>query len=310
MFSATPFKSILELIKAFPDEQSCIDHLERVLWDGTPVSPFDPASQVYKCKNNRYKCKNTNKYFNVKIGTIFEGTKISLQVWYMAMYIFSSHKKGISSHQLAKDLDVTQKTAWFILERLREAMNTESFKEEMEGVIEVDETFVGGKNRNRHHDKKVKNSQGRSFKDKTPVVGLLNREGNVRCFVVPDTSIESVQPIVRENVKKGSIVISDEWKAYKGLNNDYTHMVVEHGKGQYVNDEGGTTNSIENVWSNFKKGIIGIYHNRPTRKHLQGYADEFAFRYNTRKDSTDGRFNVLLSETKGKRLTYQNLIAK
>jgi len=117
------FKSIFDLIKAFPTEQSCIDHLERLQWNGEPVSPFDATSKVYKCKDNRYKCKNTGKYFNVRTGTIFDNTKIPLQKWFMALYVFSSHKKGISSHQLAKDISVTQKSAWFLLHRLRYAFD-------------------------------------------------------------------------------------------------------------------------------------------------------------------------------------------
>lgn len=117
------FKSLFDLLKAFPDEKACIGHLEQLQWNGNPVSPFDPTSKVYKCSGGRYKCKNTGKYFNVKVGTIFEDTKIPLQKWFMALYILSSHKKGISSHQLAKDIDVTQKTAWFILHRLRYAFN-------------------------------------------------------------------------------------------------------------------------------------------------------------------------------------------
>lgn len=309
MFQFKDFKSILDLLKTFPDEQSCIDHLEKIFWNDNVVSPFDPASKVYKCKSNRYRCKNTNKYFNVKTGTIFEGTKITLQMWFMAAYIMSSHKKGISSHQLARDLNVTQKTAWFILERLRRAMDHEAFKSEMKGIVEVDETFVGGKNRNRHRDKKIKGNQGRSFIDKTPVFGMLNREGHLRCVVVPDTSAGSIEPVIRENVQEGSIVMSDEWWAYRNLSNGYSHMVVDHARGQYVNDCGGTTNGIENAWSNFKKSVIGIYHNKISRKHMQGYADEFAFRFNTRKDSTSERFNLLLDGTAGKKITYKSLIA-
>jgi hypothetical protein len=118
------FKSIFDLLKAFPTEQSCIDHLERLQWNGNPVSPFDASSKVYKCAGNKYKCKNTGKYFNVRTGTIFDNTKIPLQKWFMALYVFSSHKKGISSHQLAKDISVTQKTGWFLLHRLRYALRS------------------------------------------------------------------------------------------------------------------------------------------------------------------------------------------
>src|SRR5215210_3554677 len=170
------FKSILDLIAAFPDEQPCINHLERLRWNGNVISPFDATSKVYKCANNKYKCKNTGKYFNVRTATIFDNTKIPLQKWFMALYVFSSHKKGISSHQLARDITVTQKSAWFLLHRLRYAFEHPNFKAVMEDNVEVDEKFVGGKNKNRHSDKKVENSQGRSVKDKAPVLGMLERE--------------------------------------------------------------------------------------------------------------------------------------
>ncbi|MBN3034740.1 MAG: IS1595 family transposase, partial [Bacteroidales bacterium] len=143
------FATIYDLIKKFPDEQTCINHLEALRWGGKVISPFDPDSQVYKCKGNRYRCRNTQKYFNVKTGTIFEDTKIPLQKWFMALYIFSSHKKGISSHQLAKDIGVTQKTAWFLLHRLRYAFNHPSFKNILENHVEADETYIGGDEKNK-----------------------------------------------------------------------------------------------------------------------------------------------------------------
>lgn len=308
MYSTQPFNSIIDLLKAFPDEQSCINHLEKLRWDENVISPFDKDSKVYKCTKNRWKCKNTNKYFNVRTNTIFEGTKIPLQQWFLATYLFTVGKKGISSYELGTTLDVTQKTAWFMLSRIRYAMEHENFLKQMEGIIEVDETFVGGKNKNRHWDKKVKNSQGRSFKDKTPVMGMLERGGKVKCVVVPDTKASSIQPIIRKNVKEGSVIVSDEWWAYNGLENNYQHEVVDHGRGQYQNIDGFTTNSIEGFWGQFKRNIIGIYHN-VSRKHLQKYADETAFRYNTRLEGTKDRFNLFLHSTNGKRLTYQMLIA-
>lgn len=307
MYSTKPFNSILDLLKAFPDEQSCIDHLEFVRWNGNVVSPFDEKSQVYKCTNNRYKCKNTNKYFNVRTNTVFEGTKIPLQQWFLATYLFTASKKGISSYELATTLDITQKSAWFMLQRIRYAMEHDNFVKQMEGVIEVDETFVGGKNKNRHWDKKVENSQGRSFKDKTPVMGMLERDGKVKCVVVPDTKAASIQPIIRENVKEGSIIVSDEWHAYNGLSRNYHHEVVDHKRGQYLNSNGFTTNSLEGFWTQLKRNIIGIYHS-VSKKHLQKYADETAFRYNTRLETTRDRFNLFLQGTNQKRLTYKSLI--
>jgi transposase-like protein len=170
------FNSILDLLEAFPDEQSCIDHLEALRWKYGAVSPFDSASKVYKCKGNKYRCKNTGKYFNVKTDTMFDNTKIELQKWFLAIYIVTSHKKGISSLQLSKDIDVTQKTAWFMLQRIRNCFGI-SDNDQLDNDVEIDETFVGGKNKNRHTDKKVENSQGRSFKDKTPVLGMIELKG-------------------------------------------------------------------------------------------------------------------------------------
>jgi transposase-like protein len=217
-----------------------------------------------------------------------------------------SSKKGISSYQLAKDLNVTQKSAWFMLQRIRYAMQYKTFMKPLEGTIELDETFVGGKNKNRHFDKKVKYSQGRSFKDKTPVFGMLERGGELRCVVIPDTKADSIQPIIYNNIKQGSTVYTDEWWAYKGLNNDYIHGVVDHGRGQYKNGDV-CTNTIEGFWSHLKRGINGVYH-QVSRKHLQKYADEFTFRYNVRDKFLDNQFYVFLSSINDKRLTYSNLI--
>ena len=332
MFSTKPFSSILELLRAFPDEESCIKHLEELRWNGTVVSPFDEKSTVYKGRNNKYKCRNTNKYFNVRTGSIFEGTKISLQNWFLGIFLFTSHKRGISSYQLAKDLSITQKTAWFMLQRIRYAMEHQLFINYMEGTIQADETFVGGKNKNRHKDKKVPHSQGRSFKDKTPVLGLLeseisevverphknhpyktvkekvvSKQGKIYCKVVPDTKAQSIQPIINEVVKDGSTVYSDEWWAYRGLDANYIHSYVDHASKQYKNGET-CTNGIENGWSIFKRTLNGTY-NAVSRKHLQKYADEFSFRYNSKSDTTQDRFNLLLRSTQDRRITYNTLIA-
>ncbi len=161
------FNSILDLLQTFSDEQTCIDHLEELRWNGHVVSPFDSSSKVYKCKGNKYRCKNTSKYFNVKTGTLFDNTKVKLQKWFLAIWLVTSHKKGISSMQLAKDIDVTQKTAWFMLQRIRNCFGIEN-NNTLDGEVEADETYIGGKNKNRHKDKKVDNAQGRSSKDKAP----------------------------------------------------------------------------------------------------------------------------------------------
>jgi len=302
------FSSILELIRTFSDEQSCIDYLTQLRWKNGVVSPFDSLSKVYKCKDNKYKCKNTGKYFNVRTKTIFEGSKISLQNWFVAIYLYTSHKRGISSYQLAKDLAITQKSAWFILQRLRYATEHEAFVKEFEGIVQCDETFVGGKNKNRHKDKKVANSQGRSFKDKVPVFGAVETStGFVKAIAVTDTKAKTIQPLLHQHIKHGSHVMTDEWHAYKGISKYFNHTFVDHGKKQYA-EEGTTTNAIECFWSHLKRSIIGVYY-ITSKKHLQLYLNEMTFRYNTKQMRTDRRFDLFLEKTQQKRLTWQSLTA-
>ena len=300
------FKSILDLLKTFPDDQACIDHLEKLRWNGNVISPFDPESKVYKCAGNKYKCKTTGKYFNVRTNTIFDNTKIPLLKWFLALYVFSSHKKGISSHQLARDISVTQKSAWFMLHRLRYAFDHPNFKAVLTDDVEIDETFVGGKNKNRHQSKKVENSQGRSFKDKTPVLGMIQRNGNLITQVVPDTKRATIEPITKISVQAGANVYTDEWHAYNNLGENFNHAITNHGAKQYVNFMA-HTNGIESFWSHLKRGIDGIY-KWVSKDHLQSYVDEFTLRFNTRKYSTQSIFDLVFSAVAWKRLTYNDLI--
>lgn len=297
------FKSILELIQAFPNEQACIDHLEALRWNGNVISPFDAKSKVYKCKDNKYRCKNTGKYFNVKTNTLFDNTKIELQKWFLAIWLVTCHKKGISSLQLARDIHVTQKTAWFMLQRIRNCFGSDN-DGDLDGTVEIDETFVGGKNKNRHKDKKVPMSQGRSFKDKTPVFGMLQRGGKLIAKVVSDTSIKSLAPRILYHIKAGSTIYTDEWN-YGNLSKYYYHRYIHHAAKVYVNGDV-YTNTIEGFWGIFKRGIVGIYQS-VSRKHLQKYVDEFVFRYNSRKHSEKNRFDLLLINSENK-LTYRKLI--
>ncbi len=300
----TSFKSILDLIKAFPDEQSCIDHLEKLRWDGDVVSPFDPASKVYNCKGNKYRCKNTGKYFNVKTNTIFDNTKLGLQKWFLAIYIVTSHKKGISSLQLGRDLDITQKSAWFMLQRIRKCFGIEN-NNDLDNEVEADETYIGGKNKNRHAHKKIQGSQGRSANDKVPVVGMVERDGKLNAYKVEDVKSHTLTREIIKNVKESAKLYTDEWLGYKGVSKIYDHSIVKHNQSQYVNGRI-HTNTIEGFWSLLKRGIYGIYH-ATSRKHLQMYVDEFVFRYNTRKHTTENRFNLLLLNLQTK-LTYKTLI--
>lgn len=300
------FKSIFDLLKAFPTEQSCIDHLERLRWNGTPVSPFDPESKVYNCAGNKYKCKNTGKYFNVRTGTTFDNTKIPLQKWFLALYVFSSHKKGISSHQLAKDISVTQKTAWFLLHRLRYAFDHPNFQKTLSNVVEIDETFIGGVSRFKHSNKKVKNAEGNTISGQQPVLGMRERDGIVIARVIPDREETTLIPIIMDTVKLESVIMTDEFRSYRGLISNYWHYEVRHKAKQYVCGDV-HTNSIENFWSHLKRGIRSIYH-QVSKGHMQSYLDEFTLRFNTRKFGTQQRFDLVLSAVTGKRLTYNNLI--
>ena len=296
------FNSIIELVRAFPDEQTCIDHLETIRWNGSVVSPFDENSKVYKCKNNRYRCKNTGKYFNVRTNTLFENTKVGLQKWFLAIWLITSHKKGISSLQLSKDISVTQKTAWFMLQRIRNCFGMDD-DTTLSNEVEVDETYVGGKNKNRHAKKKTKNAQGRSNKDKAPVVGLVERGGKLVAKKVDDVKTKTLTKEVVSLVNNAT-VYTDEWVGYNMLKKIYKHEIVKHGQGEFVSGKA-HTNTIEGFWSLLKRGIIGIYH-FVSKKHLQYYVDEFVFRYNLRKTDEAERFNAMLSKL-GNRITYAQL---
>lgn len=300
------FKSIFDLLKAFPTEQSCIDHLEGLRWEGIVVSPFDSESKVYKCAGNKYKCKNTGKYFNVRTNTIFDNTKIPLQKWFLALYVFSSHKKGISSHQLAKDISVTQKSAWFLLHRLRYAFDHPNFKETVGNIVEIDEAGIGGESYNKHSNKKLKNAEGATISNKASVIGFRERGGNVVAKVIEDRKKETLLPVVYNTVKPDAIIMTDENPSYLDLGKTHEHFTVNHSAKQYVNMMA-HTNGIENFWSHLKRGIDGIYHS-VSKGHLQSYVDEFTLRFNTRKMNTQSRFDLVLSAVANKRLTYQNLI--
>lgn len=304
-FNITGFRSLYDLLDAFPTEESCIIYLECVKWPFKVISPYDKRSKVYHLGNHKYMCKNTQRVFHVKIGTIFQGTKVPLRKWFLAIWLVTSHKKGISSLQLSRDIHVTQKTAWYMLQKIRKCFICRN-----EGIlknkVEIDETFVGGKNKNRHWNKRVKKSQGRSFIDKTPVLGMLQRKGKVICRVIKNTSRSELTPNILKFIDLSAIIYTDEWQGYNEVSEMYEHYFVDHSRHQYA-DGDVYTNTIEGFWSLLKRGIIGIYHHL-SRKHLQLYVNEFCFRYNTRKISSFSRFNLLLRNSNYK-FTYRQIIA-
>lgn len=326
------FKSIIDLLNRFPDEKSCTDYLELVRWNGDVVSPFDAESKVYRCKEGRYRCKNTGRYFNVKTGSIYEGMQLPMQKVFLAIFLITSHKRGISSHQLAKDLHVTQKTAWFLLHRLRENFAHPSYKMAMDGIVEMDETLVGGREGNKHANRKhAKKYDVGSSPDggKATVFGMLQRSdtvvverphkldpaktvkekvvlvpSRVMAGVVPDRTMFTLHPIVSNAVKPYATVVTDDHGGYSGLYGRYNHLTVNHSAKQFV--EGmAWTNGIESFWSHMKRGINGIYY--WCSKHLlTSYINEYECRFNTRNLSTCARFTMILGNF-APRLTYATL---
>ncbi len=282
--------NIIQVYKQFPTQQDCLDHLEKVRWNGEPKCPYCNSLRVTKfIKESRYHCNACNTSFSITVKTIFHKTKLDLQKWFLAISLILNAKKGMSSRQLARDIEVNKNTAWLMLMRIRRAMREQGAL--LEGIVEADETYVGGKNKNKHWNDKTKGGQGRSTKDKTPVFGVLKRGGEVRAQKVNNVNARSLQMLINQNVKKGSHIMTDEWGAYNGLDKkNFEHSKVNHGKGNYVTGIA-HTNTIESFWSLLKRGIIGQYHH-VTAKHLNAYINEFCFRYNKRGDA--GMFDTLV----------------
>lgn len=308
----TEFKTFAQMLEMLPDETACRNYLEELRWAGEPVCPHcgSQSKDHYKLNvkgefKGLRKCKDCKQRFTVTVGTMFEGSHAPLRKWFIAMYIFASHKKGISSIQLGKDLGLTQKTAWFMLHRIREAFGHKT-KVKFTGVTQADETFIGGKAKNRHIGKRGMNDRGRSVKEKTPVFGMVNNGDQVHLTVIPDTKAKTIKPIIADMVAQGSIVITDEWGAYNGLDRGFKHAVINHKNNEYVRGAF-HTNNIEGFWAILKRGIYGVYH-QTSPKHLNRYCTEFSHRFNTRKLKDNERFEAALKNTGG-RLKYKELIA-
>lgn len=303
------FKNLQQLIDFFKDEETCRSYYENARWGGNVACPHCGSLKVYRT-NRGFKCgeKECYKKFSITVGTIFENSKIPLRTWFAALYLCTTSKKGISSVQLGEQLGITQKTAWFVLSRIRTMLN-ENINEQFSGTVEVDESYFGGKNKNRHANKKVPNSQGRSAADKTPVLGIIERNGNVRTFVVPNTEAATIQPIMVDNVSQEATLITDAYRSYRGLENRYTHITVKHTEGNYRTEGFKHTNNIEGFWAIMKRGIYGIYHS-VSPKHLHRYCNEFGYRYNTRELKGVERFESAVKKVSDTRITYNTLIGK
>lgn len=300
------FDNLMQMMAAFPDEQSAVDHLTAIRWKHGAFCPHCGSTKVYHFSDQRtHKCGDCRKRFSIKVGTIFEDSKIELRKWFIAIWLLTSHKKGIASTQLAKDIGVTQKTAWFMTQRLRHAAQTPSFNRPLESEVEVDETFIGGKEKNKHAWQRTGGKQGGA--GKIAVLGMLEREGELRTGVTPNLSARNVQSVIRENVAPGTALMTDEHGSFVGLSDTYYHHRVNHSAGEYVRAQCLHTNGIESVWALFKRQIIGTHHYL-SPKHISRYLSEMTWRFNRREFGEGERVNALLDQVSG-RLTYKELIA-
>jgi transposase-like protein len=308
--------TLQEAIIYFAEPKNCNEFLAGLRWtDGKPRCPHCGSNNVtYLASVNRYKCygKHPKAQFSLKVGTIFEDSPISLDKWLCAMWLIVNCKNGISSCEMAKDLGITQKSAWFLDHRIRFALYSGSF-EKLSGHVEADETFIGGKARNMHVAQRQRRITGTGTKDKTPVMGVLERgkdgKSKVRTAVIPNRKKHAIQTEVRKHVEAGSALYTDFLLSYEGLAGEYAHKVVDHAV-EYVRDNV-HTNGLENYWSLLKRTIAGTYVSVEPF-HLFRYLDEQAYRFNNRgKEMNDWeRFKLAASQIVGKRLTWDQVTGK
>ena len=304
-------QTLQEAILYFSDPANCLAYLvaRRPEWKKGVICPVCGSTTVGFLKNQlRWQCsvRHPKRQFSVKVGTIMEDSPIGLDKWLPAIWMLQNSKNGISSCEIARALGVTQKTAWFLLHRIRLAQQGKQGGK-FAGEVEVDETFIGGKARNMHKSKRDRVITGTGGKDKTVVLGMMERGGDVRAMVVDNRRKKELQAQVREHVEAGAAIFSDELKSYEGLSADYQHAVINHAV-EYVNGNV-HTNAMENFWSLLKRGLHGTYISVEPF-HLFRYIDEQACRFNNRKMTDAERFDLGVRQIVGKRLTYAELTGK
>lgn len=310
--------STFQLFALFPDEESARIYLEQRIWPEGPTCPVclsrERVSVLGTCATRKpgyYRCLPCEFDFTIRTGTVMERSKIPLHKWVYSMYLLVTARKGISSLQLAKEIGITQKSAWFVLGRLREACGgdgPDGGLDKLRGEVEIDECFVGGLEANKHEHKKLK--AGRGSVGKVVVLGMRERGGRTHTKVIPDTSLNTIQNEIHGTVEAGAQIYTDEHGAYSDLDGlFFRHDTVNHGAGEYKRGRA-HTNGIESVWAVLKRGLHGVYHHA-SKKHLFRYVDEFTWRLNEGNvaNHTTRRLDSFVDATVGKRLTYKRLIA-
>ena len=305
------FKNILDVMKFFDTEEKCHKYLKSIFWKEGKKCPCCGSNKVmeYKSDFKKNRCYDCKSDFSIRKNTIFDDSRLPLQKWFMAIYLINSNKKGISSVNLAEQIGTTQKTAWYLLHRIRESFKTNFFNESIEGDVEIDETYIGGKDSNKHI--------GAKTQEKTIILGMVNRDTKqVKAKKIDNVKFETLYKEIVRVVRCASTIITDELQSYKKLKALYIHKTVNHSKLEYSREDVRNwnreafkvhTNTIEGFWSLFKRGVYGIYH-WTSKKHIDNYVNEYSFKYNTKKMENNQRFLYYISNITNTKLTYKQLI--